>query len=52
MPHPKKIKKSSKLYITFAGECLKILNNIKNLKKPLKRNIFHKKTVKKHIFRV
>lgn len=54
MPLPQKNKKSSKLYITFAGECLKILNNIKKSKKiPFeKRNIFHKKTVKKHIFRV
>ena len=37
MPLPQKNKKSSKLYITFAGECLKILNNFT---KRLSKNIY------------
>ena len=48
MPLPKKNKKSSKLYITFAGECLKILNNIKKSKKiPLKKETYFTKRLSK-----
>lgn len=46
-----KNKKSSKLYITFAGECLKILNNIKKSKKiPLKKETYFTKRLSKNIY--
>ena len=49
MPLPQKNKKSSKLYITFAGECLKILNNIKKSKKiPLKKETYFTKRLSKY----
>ena len=51
MPLPQKNKKSSKLYITFAGECLKILNNIKKPKKiPLKKETYFTKRLSKNIY--
>ena len=51
MPLPQKNKKSSKLYITFAGECLKILNNIKKSKKiPLKKETYFTKRLSKNIY--
>ena len=51
MPIPQKNKKSSKLYITFAGECLKILNNIKKSKKiPLKKETYFTKRLSKNIY--
>lgn len=51
MPLPQKNKKSSKLYITFAGECLKILNNIKKSKKiPLKKETYFTKRLSKNTY--
>lgn len=48
MPLPPKNKKSSKLYITIAGEYLNILKNIKKSKKyPIKKETYFTKRLSK-----